>query len=110
MTFDEYTTAAEQTAIYIGRKHWDGIIYNTLKLNGEAGELADKIGKLYGKAIYPDANQIEELKKELGDVLWHLAMLAQNLGTSLDETAKMNIEKLASRQVRNTIWGVGDNR
>ncbi|MCC8038413.1 MAG: hypothetical protein LIP02_09850 [Bacteroidales bacterium] len=47
---------------------------------------------------------------ELGDVLWHCASLAHELGFSFDEIAKMNLEKVQSRQRRGVIHGNGDNR
>jgi len=52
----------------------------------------------------------EEIKKELGDVLWYLAQISTELNLSLDEVAKFNIEKLASREKRNKLHGSGDNR
>ena len=50
------------------------------------------------------------LKKELGDVLWYLAQVSSELGISLDDVAKTNLEKLFSRLERNKISGDGDNR
>jgi NTP pyrophosphatase (non-canonical NTP hydrolase) len=52
----------------------------------------------------------EEIKKELGDVLWYLSQIATELGLSLSDVAKLNIEKLQSRLERNKISGSGDNR
>ena len=51
-----------------------------------------------------------EVAKELGDVLWYLANLSNDIGYNLDEIADMNIEKLTSRKNRNKIKGSGDNR
>jgi NTP pyrophosphatase (non-canonical NTP hydrolase) len=51
-----------------------------------------------------------ELAKELGDVLWYIAVLAYDLGLSLDDIAEMNLKKLTSRKARGTITGRGDNR
>jgi len=51
-----------------------------------------------------------ELKKELGDVVWYIAVLADSLGLSFEEVIKLNTEKLASRKARNVIKGAGDNR
>jgi NTP pyrophosphatase (non-canonical NTP hydrolase) len=47
---------------------------------------------------------------ELGDVLWYLAVLAADLGLSLDEIATGNLDKLRSRLARAHIGGSGDRR
>jgi NTP pyrophosphatase (non-canonical NTP hydrolase) len=52
----------------------------------------------------------KEVAKELGDVLWYIANLAEDLGYDLAEIADMNLEKLADRANRNVIKGSGDNR
>jgi NTP pyrophosphatase (non-canonical NTP hydrolase) len=120
MHMDEYQEAALRTAIYPVP-----VIYPALKLAGEAGEVAEKVGKLVRDkgllAPHPTGNDIfvlgalseesrKELQKELGDVLWYIAALANDLGISLGEVAKANIEKLASRALRGVIQGSGDNR
>ncbi len=109
MTFEEYEKGAARTALYPDRGHnWP---YAALGLVGEAGEIADKLKKV----IRDDGNVLteektQELKKELGDVLWYLATLSYELGFTLDEVAKLNLEKLASRKERGALGGSGDNR
>ena len=77
----------------------------------ESGEACDKI-----KKIIRDENgevsheKRKELAKELGDILWYLAMVSKYLGVEFEEVAKMNIEKLQDRFERNKIHGSGDNR
>ena len=51
-----------------------------------------------------------EVTKELGDVLWYVANIARYLDVPLEEVAKMNLEKLESRNKRNLLHGEGDNR
>lgn len=108
MTLNEYQTAARGTAIYPKERE---IIYPTLGLTGEAGEVADKVKKV----IRDNQDQFTPERKhqialELGDVLWYAASLAHDLGYTLDEVAQMNIDKLASRMNRNKIHGEGDER
>lgn len=107
--FDEYQKGAKKTALYpvIGKK----FIYPALGLADEAGEVVGKIKKVMrdegGKVTL---EKKEEIKKELGDVLWYLAQLSTELGIKLSEVAKGNLEKLASRKIRGKIHGSGDNR
>lgn len=109
MTFSEYEQEAAKTAKYPRRGK--NIFYPTLGLAGEAGEVADKV-----KKIIRDDNEVltperrESIIKELGDVLWYAAALAHELNISLEEVAKGNLEKLASREKRGLISGSGDER
>ncbi|MBI3624125.1 hypothetical protein HY218_00680 [Candidatus Saccharibacteria bacterium] len=52
----------------------------------------------------------QELKKELGDVVWYIAVLAHSLELSFEEVMQLNVQKLASRQKRGVVKGAGDNR
>ncbi|MGI6278731.1 MAG: nucleoside triphosphate pyrophosphohydrolase family protein [Patescibacteria group bacterium] len=109
MDFDNYQKEAKKTAIYPDRGK--NFIYPTLGLVGEAGEIAEKIKKIIRdeKGLVSEEKR-KELNKELGDVLWYLANLADELNLSLEEIAKANLTKLASRQKRNCLHGDGDNR
>ena len=51
-----------------------------------------------------------EIAKEIGDVLWYLSILSQELGFEFEEIAKLNIEKLQKRFQTNKLQGSGDNR
>lgn len=103
MNFEEYQKKAISTAIYPEKYR---IIYPTLGLCGEAGEVAEKVKK----SIRDGIDIYEDIVKELGDVLWYIANLSYDLGISLDHIAQTNIEKLASRKSRNKLQGSGDNR
>lgn len=110
MTFDDYQKLALTTAIHHSDPQMDKTIW-VLGIAGEAGEVVEKWKKI---VAYRDGeiadNDIEEIKKELGDVLWYVAMLAHSLGLSLDEVVRLNVDKLASRRARGVTKGVGDNR
>ena len=54
--------------------------------------------------------QRDDMAAELGDVLWYVAAVAQELGVSLADVAQANLDKLASRKARGTLQGSGDNR
>ena len=82
--------------------------YVNLMLPGEVGEYCS----LKAKCIRDGYGLDHELnaKKELGDVLWGIAMAAMDNGWTLEEVAWSNINKLQDRQDRNVITGSGDNR
>ena len=108
MTLNEYQEKALSTAIYSDNYK---IIYPTLGLTGEAGEVSDKVKKVLRDK---DGNFDEETNKqialELGDVMWYCATLANDLGYTLDDICQMNYDKLQSRKNRDMIHGNGDNR
>ncbi len=109
MTFEEYQKTSRETAIYPDLD--SNFIYPTLGLVGEAGEVAEKVKKILrddGGEVSEEKRQ--ELKKELGDVLWYLAQVATEMKLPLEEVATHNIEKLISRQQRNQLHGSGDDR
>lgn len=108
---DEYQDQAVSTAIYPGRGTFQGVTYCALKLAGEAGEVAEKIGKV----IRDDNSEVtearrEDLKKELGDVAWYIAALSSELGFTFEEVLEANLKKLASRKARGVLGGSGDDR
>jgi len=109
MDFNEYQKESRKTAIY--PKKGKNFVYPVLGLVGESGEVAEKI-----KKVLRDNNGIigekqkQEIKKELGDVLWYIAQVATELDLSFDGIASFNIKKLKSRQKRNKVYGSGDNR
>jgi NTP pyrophosphatase (non-canonical NTP hydrolase) len=78
---------------------------------GEAGEVIEKWKKIvaYKEGLVSDEDRAE-LGKELADVVWYIAVLAQELGLSFDDIMKQNQEKLQSRKTRNVLKGAGDNR
>ena len=106
MTLNDYQELALETAIYPSP-----IIYPSLEICGEAGEIADKVKKVMRdeNGVFTLANK-HEIAKEAGDVLWGIANIAHDLGYSLEEIAQMNYEKLRSRQLRGKLGGSGDNR
>ncbi len=109
MNFTDYQQKSRATAKYpvIGHR----VIYPTLGLVNEAGEVAGKIKKIFRDkdGVIGEAEK-EALKSELGDVLWYIAQICSELNLSLDEVAQANIEKLLDRQARGKIQGDGDNR
>lgn len=109
MDFNDYQTKSRRTAAYPAIGH--PVIYPTLGLVNEAGEVAGKIKKVFRDkegALSEETRQA--LAAELGDVLWYIAQVATELNLSLDEIAEHNIAKLYDRLERGKIKGDGDNR
>jgi NTP pyrophosphatase (non-canonical NTP hydrolase) len=108
-SFKKYQKDSRKTALYpsIGHK----VIYPSLGLAGETGEVLEKIKKIFrdkdGKFSKED---LDLLTLELGDILWYLSQVASELGIKLDDVAVKNIEKLYSRKDRGKLGGSGDKR
>lgn len=96
MELNDYQQAAERTA-----KHTHDVdsmekrLTNFgLGLAGEAGEVADLIKK---HIFHHQPLDQDKLKREIGDVLWYIAMLSTTMGTTLSDIAELNIAKLMAR-------------
>lgn len=109
MNLNEYQTLALRTARPKDAKN--ELFHLLLGLSGEAGEIAEKAKKIV-RDKDSDFSQFDtdDLKKELGDVLWHIAVLADYFDIELEAIGDTNIKKLASRLERGVISGSGDNR
>ena len=109
MTFDEYQQQAKGTAVYPIAM---AIAYPALGLAGEAGEVCNKVKKVfrdYGGSL--SASGLKgQLMDELGDCFWYLSALATDIGVALDDVAQMNLKKLAARKTAGTLHGSGDQR
>ncbi len=103
---NEYQLAALSTMVCPPERR---LVYCALKLNGEAGEVAEKIGKAIRRDGQPWIDN-HDLALELGDVLWYIAALADEIGYDLQAIAEMNVRKLEDRKLRGVIRGSGDYR
>lgn len=71
-----------------------GLLNGCLGLAGESGELLD----MFKKWIFHNKTlDREHAKKELGDVMWYVAMICHSMGWDLDEIMQMNVDKLKAR-------------
>lgn len=110
MTLDDYQKQALNTVLSTGDDFKD-LLHWVLGINGESGEIAEKIKKIIrDKNSEISQQDKQELAKEIGDVLWYLAVFAHDLGIPLEDIAQANLDKLKSRQDRGTLGGSGDNR
>ena len=105
---DMYQKVAKTTAIYPREQ---AIIYPTLGLTGEAGEVANKVKKIIRDGTNKNnENLVQEISSEIGDVLWYIAVLADDVGVKLSDIANNNLVKLENRKKKGTIHGSGDDR
>lgn len=108
-TFNEYQSRTTQMAM-VAEDDKRLPIY-LLGLSGETGEVSEKFKKMFRDqgGHMSDAFKAD-VQKELGDVLWYVSSIAHELGLSLEDVAKANVEKIESRRARNVQHGNGDNR
>lgn len=121
MTFRQY----QERAMSTNQESSDNFTYSLMGLNAEVGEINDKVAKWRrqgvvnitdNKLVFNTSAEVEathlrkELLKEVGDVLWFCAHLSRQLGSDIGKVARMNLEKLQDRAMRNVIIGEGDNR
>lgn len=126
-SLDEYQRRTRDTAVYPGQGTFGGAMYAAMALNEEAGEVAGKVAKFIRKSsgwgellaygndsdffneFYPD-ELIVAVSKELGDVLYQAARVAEEFGLNLSDVATENIDRLVDRKKRDVIIGEGDDR
>ena len=127
LTLNEYQKRAMSTCM----PSCENMSYMLLNLVGEVGEFASKVAKAVRKdqvkigwweeGKEADENDLiptgsfaewdelkEELKKELGDILWQTAGVAYAMNWTLEEVGLGNLDKLAKRKEAGTIVGNGD--
>lgn len=109
MNFQEYQKLALRTAAPTHKQN--ELFHLILGLVGESGEIAEKLKK-WVRDQDSDESKLdkEDLGKELGDVLWYVAVMANYLDIPMEDIAEKNIAKLASRLERGKLGGKGDNR
>ena len=102
----DYQIQAKETAIFPKDK---ALEYLTLGLVGEAGEVANKV-----KKVIRDGHRLnnpkQNIRDEIGDVLWYCAMLCDWLEEDMGKIIEDNLAKLKSRKERGVLSGSGDNR
>lgn len=113
MNFNDYQKQALTTA-YTSSSYTDTLMDKTIWVMGIAGESGEVVEKWKKIVAYKDGElageDIQNLKKELGDIIWYIAVFAHSLGLEFDDIIQMNVDKLKDRKNRGVIKGAGDNR
>jgi len=112
MDFNEYQKLARSTFLVNPHTNFSLVISRMiLGICGEAGEIAEKFKKILRDKDGEIAQDFRDsVKKEIGDVLWYLAVLCDLLGIKFEDVAQANVDKLASRRDRGKLGGSGDER
>lgn len=113
LDFDQYQRRTERTAIGFSTSDSEdvtrdeAIVFNALGVNGEAGEIAEKVKKYRREG---DEDYFDDVRGEIGDCIWYMARLCDEIGVSFEAVAESNLRKLADRKQRGQITGEGDER
>lgn len=112
-SINEYQAFARTTAMYRDPLESAAarLTYCMFGLAGEVGEIAEKFKKkLRGGGNLEEFIGDDDIAKELGDVMWYLVSMADELGYNASDILQINVNKLKDRQARNVVHGEGDNR
>lgn len=110
MNLDDYQQQAAES-LFRGDSRTSDLLGLALGVCGEAGELAEKIKKLYfNKGMKISEDDLNLISKEIGDTMWYIAVLAKELNLNLVDIVKSNIDKLEKRKIDGTLKGDGDER
>lgn len=92
MTPSEYMQKAMRTKNPLGFS--GDVTHAAMLLTSEAGEVATEVKRfvVYGK----DLDRLN-IKEELGDIMWGVALMCDTLGFTLEEVMEKNIAKLETR-------------
>ena len=71
-----------------------GILNGCLGLSGETGEFNDMVKKWI---FHEKSLDVDHAQKEVGDILWYIAMICHSFGWDMNQIMQMNIEKLKAR-------------
>jgi NTP pyrophosphatase (non-canonical NTP hydrolase) len=83
--------------------------YALLNLPGEVGELLSLEAKMIRDGG-DMSSHLDNVTKELGDILWCVTAIAADYGIDLQAVAEGNLKKLRARKANGTITGSGNDR
>ena len=92
MNFKTYLVESERTLADKGKD--TNVLHGTIGICTEAGEILDAIKKsmFYGKPI-----DKVNIKEEIGDVMWYIAILCREFNLEMEDVLQTNINKLKAR-------------
>ena len=105
MKFNEFQDLAMST-----RLESANLLYALLGLVGEVGEVYSLLAKGIRDGVEDEEAFTDKVKKELGDVLWFVAAICEDMDYTMDECAEAVVRKLQARKKAGTLQGSGDDR
>ena len=92
MDIEQYKKDSERTLIDKG--HELNLLHAAMGIGTEAGEILDAFKRklFYGKPL-----DVVNVKEEIGDVMWYVAILLRELDLDFEEILQLNIDKLRAR-------------
>ena len=98
MDITTYTQLSDRTckhvdSLTLDAKQYD-LMHATLGIAGESGEIVDAVKKsiIYGKSL-----DVANMREEIGDIMWYIALACRTLDFDMREILDENIAKLAKR-------------
>lgn len=90
-TVEQYKDLGDRLRDSLSQKR---LLHAAMGISGESGELMDAVKKhvLYNKSL-----DLDNVKEELGDLCWYLALMIDQIGSSFEEIMKLNHDKLEKR-------------
>ena len=70
---------------------------NMVLLQEEVGELAKIVARVYGEQNFKESDKGYDIEDEMGDVLFVLICMANQMGIDLNEAFEKNIQKKINR-------------
>ena len=105
MKFNEFQDLAMST-----RLESANLLYALMGLVGEVGEVYSLLAKGIRDGVEDEEAFRDKVKKELGDVLWFVAAICEDMDYTMDECAEAVVKKLKDRKERGVLGGSGDER
>ena len=105
MKFNEFQDLAMSTRLESANH-----LYALIGLVGEVGEVYSLLAKGIRDGVEDEEAFNDKVKKELGDVLWFVAAICEDMDYTMDECAEAVVKKLKDRKARGVLGGSGDNR
>lgn len=92
MNWNEYLVESEKTLIDKGKM--ENILHGCIGASTEAGELLDAYKKVH---FYSKPLDVINVKEEIGDIMWYVAILCRELDLNMEDILNTNINKLRAR-------------
>jgi NTP pyrophosphatase (non-canonical NTP hydrolase) len=109
MELNEFQKLALKTRLHTANAEYirNGLVAEVGEYLGHYAKM-QRDGYKWGYNEYKENQRLRN--KEIGDILWFVAALAEDEGMSLEAVAQGVINKLQDRATRNVLEGSGDDR